>query len=131
MTPLAYVVLLLVVGLPIAWFASEFKAKRALRIGLGVAALLTSFGVAFIVGALNRLNYNAWYGGATANLLDATIAGIESGDTGGVLEELKRLRSEYRPTYENRAGYDVLVRAAVDRIESVRPRTDGPEGQRR
>jgi hypothetical protein len=58
-------VLFLVVALPIAWLVSEFIAKTAVRIGLGVATMAMAFGVAWIVGSLDRLQSNVYFGSAT------------------------------------------------------------------
>src|SRR4051794_20313355 len=102
-------VLILVVVLPFAWLTSEFQHRRWLRVILGTSAILLSFGVAYLVGSLARLNYNAWYGGATKELIDTTIGELEAGNTDLVLSSLKRLQANYRPTYESRANYDELV----------------------
>ncbi len=65
MNSLGLLVLLLVVAAPIAWFASEFQDRRWLRLALGTLAILLSFGVAALVGWLERFNSNAWFGNAT------------------------------------------------------------------
>jgi hypothetical protein len=112
-SPIALLVLLLVIATPIAWFASEFQERRSLRIALGSAALVLCFGVAFLAGMLERFNSNAWFGFATKDLIDATIEELESGNEDRVLSSLKNLQQEYSPTYENRARYDELAAEAV------------------
>jgi hypothetical protein len=102
-------VLILTIALPIAWFVSEFDDRRWLRILCGVLALSMSFGVAYLAGSLDRLNSNAWFGAASADLIDATVHELENGDPELVVSELKALREQFHPTYENRARYDVLV----------------------
>ncbi len=62
-------VLALAFVLPLAWLASDFQSRKELRIALGVAAIAIAFGVAWIVGSLNRLNSNIWYGAATKDLI--------------------------------------------------------------
>lgn len=74
------------------------------------------FGVAFIVGNMLRFNYNSSYGGATKDLVDTTIAQIEDGRLDRVISVLRRLKLDYKPTYENRAHYDDLVRDAVEQM---------------
>lgn len=37
--------------------------------------------------------------------------------TGGVLKSLKAMQQDYRPTYENRARFDVLCNEAVARMK--------------
>lgn len=76
-----------------------------------------SFGVASVVGMLQRLNYNAWYGAASQRLIDSAVAEIESGNSERLLPELKRLQMEFHPTYENRARYDQLIDEFVTRLD--------------
>jgi len=108
-SPLVIVTLLLAIALPVAWLASEFQSRRWLRIVLGLLSLSLSVSIALAVGVLQELNYNSWYGIASAKLLDTTIAEIESGREDQLLTSLRKLRGEFYPTYENRANYDKLV----------------------
>lgn len=109
---------LIIIGLPIAWFISEFKAKnRAIRCALGILAILCSFAVAWMTAQLMRLSYNAWYGFSSKMLIETTIEKLEAGDTETVLKELKILQKEYKPTDENRAHFDELVRQTVKRMQ--------------
>ena len=118
MSILVIPILLLVLVLPVAWFISEFKSdKRSTRCLLGSLAILCCFGVAWLAAQLCRLNYNAWYGSASKRLIDTTITQIESGDHEVLLRELKQLQADFRPTYENRAHYDELVKQSVERIQ--------------
>ena len=73
-------------------------------------------GVAYLVGDLSRWNYNAWYGGASKELIDTTVAQIEDGNIDRVMSVLRRLKLDYRPTYENRAHYDELINEAVSQM---------------
>jgi hypothetical protein len=114
-------VLILVFAAPIAWFVSEFQARRWPRVILGATGILLCFGVAFLVGSLDRLNSNAWFGGATKNLIDATVVEMEAGHQDRVLRSLKELQRKYSPTYENRARYDKLVEDAIKQMQT----TDG------
>ncbi len=115
-------VLLLVVAAPIAWFASEFQDRRWLRLASGTLAILLSFGVAALVGSLERFNSNAWFGNATKELIDRAVTELETGNEARVLRSLKDLQGRYAPTYENRARYDMLVQEAVKEMRS-------PEGK--
>ncbi len=109
--------MLVVLVTPIAWLLSEQQHRVWLRMSLGLAAILITSMATFFVVMLDRtFSYNAWYGAASHQLIDATVSGIERGRTEKVLTELKRLREEYHPTYENRARYDVLVQDAVSRM---------------
>ena len=126
LSPIAIILLIAVIGLPIGWFVSEFRGGRGLRLTLGCLALLMSFGVAFIVGSLERLNSNAWFTGASEQLIDASISELEAGHTDRVLDTLRQLQSEFHPTYENRGRYDKLVEQAVSRMKSSQiPQPDG------
>jgi hypothetical protein len=94
--PQAVIVLLIVISLPIAWFASEFDQRRSLRIALGSAAIASAIGVAYLVGYLSRLSYNAWYGGASKGLVETTITQIEDGNIDRVMSVLRRLNLDYQ-----------------------------------
>ena len=96
MAPQAFIVLLIVIALPIAWFASEFGKRRAVRIALGLAAIASAMGVAYLVGHISQFNYNAWYGGASKNLVDTTIKEIEDGNIDRVMSVLRRLNLDYQ-----------------------------------
>ena len=109
-------ILILTVLLPIAWFASEFQGRRWLRMVLGCAALALSFVVAYGFGSLEHLNANAWYGGASKNLIDTTLEELEQGNTERVVEELRTLQEQFHPTYENRARYDKLIEEYMSRL---------------
>lgn len=117
MNAFGFFVLFCAIGLPVGWFISEFKSKRPVRIGLGIVSILLSFAVAWLVGTLQRLNYNAWYGAAAKDLVDAVVAKIELGDTDKVLAALKEFQSAYSPTYENRASFDKLAEDAAKRMK--------------
>lgn len=110
------VFLTLVVACPVAWLISEFQSRRGIRIGLGLAALATSFLLAAGVGSFERFNSNAWFGEASKNLIDTTIDEIERGDTERLLKELKALQEQYQPTYEHRARYDELIKEFLSRL---------------
>lgn len=123
MKPLGLLLAMLLIGVPIAWFVSEFQGRRWLRLILGSFAILLSFGVAALVGWAERFNSNAWFGVASKDLIDTTISELEAGNREGVLRSLKTLQLDYSPTYENRARYDVLVEQTVAQMRSSRPQT--------
>ena len=102
-------ILILVIALPVAWLASEFQQRTSLRITLGICAIAMCFLVAVGIGSLDRLNSNIWYGTASKDLIENTIAELEAGNTERVIAELRALRDKLQPTYENRADYDKLV----------------------
>ena len=109
-------ILVLVVALPLAWLVSEFMARTEIRVGLGIAAIAMAFGVAWIVGSLDRLQSNIYFGDATKDLIQNTIIELENGNSDRVLAELRKLRSEFEPTYETRDAYDKLVAEYVDAV---------------
>ena len=117
-SPIVIIVFIAVIGLPIGWLVSEFRGSRGLRLTLGCLALLMSFGVAFIVGSLDRFNSNAWFTSASKQLIDASISELEAGHTDHVLDALRQLQTEFHPTYENRGRYDKHVEQAVSRMKS-------------
>ncbi len=65
---------------------------------------------------LTRFNYNAWYGGATGDLISTSLQQIEDGHLDRVLKVWRGLDQQYRPTYENRAHYNDLVKEATARM---------------
>ena len=83
---------------------------------MGIAAIASAIGVAYLVGHLARWNYNAWYGGASKDLVETTVTHIEDGKIDRVMSLLRRLNLDYQPTYENRAHYDELVNDAVSQM---------------
>jgi len=119
----ALLILFLAAVIPIAWFASEFQGRRWLRLALGSIAILLSFGVAFVVGSLERLNSNAWFGHASKDLIDATVTELEAGRRDEVLKAFEDLQRRYAPTYENRARYDELVKKAVEQMHATAKRS--------
>ncbi len=126
MDALGILLIVLIVGLPVAWLIAEFKADRAIRISLGVLA----FGVAILCTSglsklLTQFNYNARFGGATKELIATSVAEIEDGHLERVLKVWRGLNSQYRPTYENRAGYFELVTGAVEAMKRETPLATG------
>lgn len=113
---LVLAVLAAVVLLLFAWFVSEFQPRAWPRALLGACALSASYGVFYIAAGLERLNYNAWYGAASLELLNAEIDALKAGKPELVEAELTRLRAQYHPNYENKANYDDLTAEAAKRI---------------
>ncbi len=110
-------VLILVAALPIAWLVSELKSdKRSVRCTLGIFAILSCFGVAWLTSQLLRLNYNVWYGAAARSLINASVERLDAGDSQTVLRELKGLQQTFRPTYENKAHFDKLAAQTAKKI---------------
>jgi len=112
------IVVIVIVVLPIAWLAAEFQDRRWVRITTGSAALLSVCGIAFVVGSLERLTSNSWFGGVTKTFVDGTVSELEAGRHPQVLDALLKMQTEYNPTYENRARYDELVQTYLDRLRT-------------
>ena len=74
--------------------------------------------IAIGVGTLLRLNYNANYGAVSFDLIEMVVANIERGNEEELLRELKQLKDNFHPTYEDTANYDELVRDFVDRMKT-------------
>lgn len=106
--------ILVIIALPVVWLVAEFKASRGVRIGLGACAfacaIIFTYGLATL---LSTLNYNATFGRATKSLVETSIAQIEDGHLDLVLKAWRALDAQYRPTYENRGGYQGLVESAT------------------
>ena len=108
----------LVIAFPIVWLISEFYDNRGARIAFGLCAIAMSFGVAWIVGSLDRLQSNIYFSEATKNLIQNTIIELENEKSDVVLIELRKLRDDFRPTYETRDDYDVLVDRYIHAISA-------------
>ena len=122
MSPLGFLLLAILIALPISWLASEFRGSRALRIGLGILAIgVVATSIWALNSVLTRFNYNAWYGGATGDLISTSLQEIEDGHLDRVLTVWRGLEQQYRPTYENRANYDELVKEATSRMRGDTP----------
>ena len=122
MSPLGFLLLAIIIALPIAWLASEFRENRTLRIILGVLAIgVTATCVWALSSVLIRFSYNAWYGGATGDLIKTSLHQIEDGHLDRVLKVWRGLDRQYQPTYENRARYQALVEEAVARMRGDVP----------
>lgn len=106
----------------IAWLVSEFRGGRAWRIGLGILAMgVMTTGIWTLNTLVTRFNYNAWYGGATGDLINTSLHEIEDGHLDRVLKVWRGLQQQYRPTYENRAHYDEWVKEATARMRGTTP----------
>ena len=111
-------VLIAVFILPILWFITELKStNKLLRQSLGILAILFSFGLAWTSAKTVRLNYNAWYGLASKRLIDSVVEELENNEIKALLQEMKSLQQDFKPTYESKAHYDALVNEAVKRIK--------------
>jgi hypothetical protein len=122
MTPLAFLLIAIVVALPIAWLASEFRSGRTLRVTLGILTIgIMATCIWALSNVLTRFNYNAWYGGATGQLISTSLQQIEDGQLDRVLTVWRGLDQQYHPTYENRARYKELVEEATRRMRGDMP----------
>lgn len=111
--------LVLVAGLIVAWLYSEFGASRGIRILLGASVLCTCPLLAFVVGSLQQLNDNAWYGDASAKLIETITTEVEENRADQLLPALRQLRSDFSPTYQNRANYDEVVTRFATEVASA------------
>jgi hypothetical protein len=122
MSILGFLILALTIAVPVAWLLSEIHGNRPLRITLGILAIaVTTVLVSVLSTALSKFNYNAWYGGATKELLETSLNQIEDGHQERVLKVWRGLNAQYQPTYENRAKYLELVTEATARIRADTP----------
>src|ERR1041384_1767034 len=126
MSPLGFLLLAVIIALPVAWLLTEFRGSRKLRISLGLLALgVVAFCVWGLSSILTQFNYNAWYGGATGDLIRTSLHQIEDGHFDRVLKVWRGLDQQYEPTYENRARYRELVEDATRRMRGDEPMEPG------
>lgn len=109
--------LVLIIGLPVAWLASEFGPRRWVSIVLGLLSLVVVTGsVSTLWTALSHFQYNSDFGVATSELINASIAQLEDGHSDRVLKGWRGLAANYQPTYENRGHYPELAAEAAAMI---------------
>jgi hypothetical protein len=106
------------VGCPIAWFISEFKAKRQIRLLLGVASILGILGMMLFLVSFARYGYDDSYGYANQSLIEISIEGIRNGKAEIVASKLQQLLDEYQHPYGSKSHYDDLIRRYVSEIQS-------------
>jgi hypothetical protein len=118
MNALGYLFLFLLFVLPIAWLIAEFKFNRAARICLGLTSFVwIGMCVAGLVGVTTKFQFDIWYGENTKSLIDESIHQLEAGNTNQVLKTFKQLQEQFKPTYENKAEYNILVSNAVSSMK--------------
>lgn len=121
-----FLIAAIIILLPIAWLLAEFHGSLPSRITLGALSILVLAICAWVLSdVLNGFQYNAWYGGATGELIDTSVEEIEDGNADRVLKVWRSLDRQYQPTYENRANYDELVEDATQRIRGEIPIDSG------
>jgi hypothetical protein len=79
-----------------------------------------SFFVAFVVGSLEQMRSNTYFGDASKKLIEITIYALDDGRIDEVKLGLKELAAEYQPSYETRANYDQLVSVYVENLKRNR-----------
>lgn len=116
-----------IVAIPIGWLASEFWNNRPLRITLGILAIIsTAFCVCAVNHFLTDIGYNTYFGNATKDLIETSLAQAKDEHLDRVLQAWRDLNSQYHPTYENCAEYKELVEAATARMKgesTIEPRS--------
>ncbi len=109
-------VVILALIFPLVWLLAEFKYGRSVRIVLGLGSLVSCLAIAYVVGGMTRLNYNAWYGAATHDLLERSVDELRAGRSEHVAGVLADLHAKFEPRYETRAHYDELVKEAIKNL---------------
>jgi hypothetical protein len=119
---------LMVLALPVAWLISEVRAHSLrVRCTLGILAMLSCIGVAYVDTQLTRLKYNAWYGLSSRRLIDVIVEKLDEGQTEILKTELRSLQTDFHPTYESKAHYNERVDATVKNIKSEKAANQVPE----
>lgn len=110
-------IVIFVIVFPIAWLISEFFNNRLIRIGLGVCAISMCFGVAWIVGSIDRVRLNIYSSSVTMELIHFTIEELERGKSDEVIKGLIDLRSNLHLGADKQ--YPVLVDRYVRAISAT------------
>ncbi len=101
---------------PVLWIKSEYSGSRELRLLLGFASILLSSIIAFALGTLREFDANMYFGAANKDLILNTITSLEEGNKDRVLECLLALKADYKPTYESRDNFDLLVKTYAKNV---------------
>ena len=101
--------LVVTIGLPIAWLVAEFKVRSSVRRTIGVVTILWSFGVAALAGSLQNFNANVYFIQASKDLLTTSVEQLKAGKTENVIREWSAANNQFEVTYENRARYRQTV----------------------
>jgi hypothetical protein len=122
MPPTVIVFLLLVLGMVISWLVLEKTAGAAWRIAAGLITMaLVSFSVWCVTYIGMVFNYNAYYGSATRDLIESSLAALERDDEETVRKVFRGLRDQYHPTYEHNARYAEQVAEAARHLRGEEP----------
>jgi hypothetical protein len=100
----------------VLWVVSEFRSPRRVRLGLGVAAILSSIAVALVVGFLQRTELADRYRGANNNLAYAIETAINNGQSDRVVAVLTTLRGHGGFDLGTPADYYQDIQFAADQI---------------
>lgn len=110
-------IIALVIIFPLAWFISEYQSTKWPRLVLGCCSIAMAYGVAWLAGSIQAINYNAWYSEASLELVDTTINELAAGHESKVINNLKWLKSQYHANYETGlVDYQRLVGAYTQRF---------------
>ena len=69
---------------------------------------------------MKRIDSNSYFSQANCELIDATIEGLNQGQSDAILDALKAFRKDYEPTYENRGDYRQKVDAYMQELKDQR-----------
>lgn len=115
----------LLIGLFCLWIWSEFHESRWAGISVGACLIAIVFLLTFLITrAVERMQSNAWFGGATQELVSATVNALESGEQEIVIKALRELEESYRPTYEHRQGDADYVDVVKRTVTAIRQNSD-------
>jgi len=113
------ILLIVVIGFPIAWFISEFTTeKKIIRCVLGIMALLSCIGIALIISIFMHFKNNIKYGEQSKRLIECVIQSEEHNDKMNTIKELKQLNEELSPTYEDQYNFDAKIDNTLRKIEN-------------
>ena len=111
-----FLIILIIFSLPILYIIGEVKDKKLLRIIAFILLMPLCMLIAYFIGQVARLYYNANYGVITKKLIDESIVQLENGNTNHTIKCFKILSKKYRPTYESKANYKKLVEETVKKM---------------
>lgn len=110
------------------WIFAEARGLTVLRRILGALAIISASLVGLDQGrALGQLNANHWYQSSSKRLLEEIADNMEPETREAVI--IKSAIESFRPTYEDREEYEILVQSITERLHDQPRKPEAGNGE--
>jgi hypothetical protein len=112
---------IIIIGMlfPVGWVVADISDCKIARRILGLLTIVVACFFVWGVGMLKSTNYNASYGQASKEMLEALAPRFQAHTAERKI--LDQAISDFQPTYENRANYDEIVQNLIKELKKVEP----------